>query len=195
MKKNKSTAHFKALLIVTVLFSLIYFISKVLFLDDKSIDQNSITKINLMETKGLPQITGELISGEKFNSSKLTNKIVIVNFWASWCSPCIEEFPSLIKLTQEFPNDIYLVAISEDTSTDDINAFLKSFPNLKSDSVSVIFDKNNQLMKEFGINKLPESLIANKEYKLVKKIVGSINWYTPDSKEYIKSLLAPAVNK
>lgn len=186
----KIKAHVIPFLVIVILLFTFFIIGKSYFFSNQSDQsQTAILSVDQMEKEGIPEISGTLFSNTPFNNSVLENKVIIVNFWASWCSPCIEEFPSLVKLINEFPDDIHLVAISEDTSVDDIVAFLKSFPNLTAKNISILIDNDHALMKKFSVTKLPESFITDKEHKLVKKIVGSINWYTPDSIEYIKSVI------
>ncbi|MNT58249.1 hypothetical protein D3C72_1956730 [compost metagenome] len=53
-----------------------------------------------------------------------------------------------------------------------------------------MWDQDRSLMKKFGINRLPESMILSKDQKLIKRIIGSIEWYNEDSKTYVKNVLA-----
>lgn len=150
----------------------------------------SIVSTKDMETNGVPNIEALDIFGNKIVSKDFRGKIVIVNFWASWCAPCIQEVPSMIKIVNEFKGDIQLIAISGDSQREDIDAFLKSFPEFKSKNIHIIWDQDSRIMKQFDVTRLPESFIAGKDQKLVKKISGSIEWYNDDSKAYMKDLLS-----
>lgn len=145
--------------------------------------------LETMEKEGVPNVTAKDINGTSFDLKSLHGKIVILNFWASWCAPCVEEVPSLIKLIKEFKGDVHLIAISGDSNLEDINVFLKSFPELKDTNIKIVWDEDRSLMKQFSIARLPESLILDKEQKLAKKLVGSIDWYTSDSISYVTNLL------
>lgn len=124
---------------------------------------------------------------KKFNFESFKGKTIIFNFWASWCAPCIEEVPSLIKLIKEDKN-IVIFAVSGDQSEEDIRAFLKSFPEFNKQPIYLIWNGAKPLMDSFGVDKLPESFIFDKNGKMVKKISGTINWHTPDSIEYFKMI-------
>lgn len=150
---------------------------------------NEITRIDRMEKEGSPNFTAKTIDGIEISLEKMKGKVVIVNMWASWCGPCIEEVPSLISLVEAMKGDVELIAISEDSSLEDIQIFLKSFPKIKHQNIHIVWDDNKELMKLYGTERLPESFVLNSELKLAKKIVGTINWHTPDSVEYLKSLL------
>ncbi|MGZ3791045.1 MAG: TlpA family protein disulfide reductase [Bdellovibrio sp.] len=142
-----------------------------------------------MEKDGIPNIKAKDIQGNIFELKQFQGKIVILNFWASWCSPCVEEVPSLIKLIKEFKGNVQLIAISGDSNIEDIQVFLKSFPELKNENIKIVWDQDRSLMKQFGISRLPESLVINKQQKLAKKLVGSIDWFTKDSLDYINSII------
>jgi len=149
----------------------------------------TMSTVESMTANGVPNFSAQTLAGEKFELSQLKGRVVILNFWASWCGPCVEEVPSLIKLVKEFNGDVQLIAISGDSSLDDINIFLKSFPELKNVDIRVVFDQDRSLMKMFDVARLPESMVLAKDQRLAKKLVGSIDWYTNDSIEYMKGLL------
>ncbi|MBL7545925.1 MAG: TlpA family protein disulfide reductase [Bdellovibrionaceae bacterium] len=135
----------------------------------------------------MPDSDMTLLDGKKINIKFFTGKVVIFNFWASWCSPCIEEVPSLVSLVKADPN-IVVVAVSGDQNKDDIYAFLKSFPDFNKAPIYVVQAEADALTKQFNVEKLPESYIFNTKGEMVKKITGTINWHTSDSLEYFKSL-------
>jgi thiol-disulfide isomerase/thioredoxin len=147
-------------------------------------------KANIQINEGLPDFSSKTITDQEIKLSQYKGKIVVLNFWASWCGPCVEEMPSLIKLMQTFPNDVELVAVSGDSNLADIESFIKSFPELKtSPNIHVIFDQDKKLAQLYQIYRLPESFILSKEQKLVKKISGTIDWHTQDALDYMKLLI------
>ncbi len=97
--------------------------------------------------------------------------------------------PSLIKLVKEFKGQVELIAISGDSSREDIDVFMKSFPELKEANIRIVYDEDRSLMKKFDIARLPESLVVDPHQKLAKKLTGSIDWYNKDSVAYINTLL------
>lgn len=149
---------------------------------------NSLSSIEKMESEGLPDFKFETLNGEKYSLNSFKGKIVLVNFWASWCGPCVEEFPSMIRLVEAMKGRLVLLAISNDSSAEDAEVFLRQLKNWKQENIKVIWDKDRQLSAKFDVSRLPESFLANAELKLVKKIVGSINWHTDDSIAYMHRL-------
>lgn len=152
--------------------------------------ESRLALMDRMEQVGLPEIAGASLSGDPVSLQALTGKVVIVNFWASWCAPCLEEFPSMIKLVKEFKGDVVLLAVSQDSNREDIDAFLRSFPDGQDPSIHVVWDESRDIGKAYEVDRLPESFLAGVDGKLVTKIVGTINWYSDESVAYVRELLS-----
>ncbi|MBL7557201.1 MAG: TlpA family protein disulfide reductase [Bdellovibrionaceae bacterium] len=145
-----------------------------------------VSVVKVSESKvDLPQGSFKTLDGKKLNLQQFAGKIIIFNFWASWCAPCIEEVPSLVSLVKADPN-IVIIAVSGDQNKDDIHAFLKSFPGFNKPPIYVVQENMKALMDHFKVDKLPESFIFSPKGEMVKKISGTINWHTPESIEYFK---------
>lgn len=181
IKKN----HIKALQIVLPLLFL--GILSLYFLTQNNLDPNVTKKFEIGST--FPVLEGKDLAGLDFISTDFKNQIVIVNFWASWCAPCIEEIPSLIKLVNDFKGQVQLIAISADDSLEEIETFKKSFPGLNHKNITLVWDKDRNYMKKFNIFKLPESFVLTKNGLIVKKVSGTINWFNENSISYFKDLL------
>jgi peroxiredoxin len=147
-----------------------------------------IGKIDEMETTGIPDFELLDFDGKKVKLSDFKGRALIVSFWASWCAPCLEEFPSMIDLVEKMKGKVQLVAISQDSSREDIDAFLKSFPKSKHKDIHILWDESHAVGQQYGAERLPESFVVNKDLKLVRKIVGSINWATPEAVEFMENL-------
>src|SRR4051812_6071997 len=76
--------------------------------------ENQTSKIEEMTQVGLQDFQAPTINNTTFKLSQATQKVVILNFWASWCGPCVEEFPSLLKVVNESNGQVGLVALSLD---------------------------------------------------------------------------------
>lgn len=153
------------------------------------LSERKILNLDQLETEGLPLFSGKDIFGNSVSLGDFRGKIVIVNFWASWCGPCLEEMPSMISLLEKKGDKIEMFAISGDSSLEDIQAFLKSFPGAKRSNIHIIWDENKEISRLYDVDRLPESFVGGADLKLAKKIVGSINWYTEDSLAFMDALL------
>ncbi|WP_413560219.1 TlpA family protein disulfide reductase [Bdellovibrio sp. HCB209] len=181
--------HLKALALVIVIGGFAVWAFNHYFMSHVEKAPATMSSVEKMETDGVPNFSAKALDGASFDLEQMKGKVIILNFWASWCGPCVEEVPSLIKLVKEYKGEIQLIAVSGDSNENDIHVFLKSFPELKGENIKIVYDQDRSLMKMFDVSRLPESLILNREHKLVKKLVGSIDWHTKDSLEYMNSLM------
>lgn len=143
-----------------------------------------------LENKGLYQgeeLKLENLEGEVLSLNSFKGKVVILSFWATWCEPCVEEFPSFIKLLDTYPEKVVLIAISHDYEKKDVKEFVSAFKGYRKNLV-LTMDEGKKLSKVFGVDRLPEGFVFNGEGKLVKKIIGIQDWATPNAIEFFKKL-------
>ena len=105
----------------------------------------------------------------------------IINFWASWCAPCIKEMKSLNSLQKKMPS-IRVITISQDKNLDLAKNFFKKN---KHKALEKYFDKDKKILSKFSLRGLPTTFIINKDYKVFAKVEGIIQW---DSKSFINWL-------
>ena len=149
---------------------------------------DSIQILKRLETEGIPKFEANKLDGGILKSSDVTGKVLIVNFWASWCNPCVTEYPSLLKLVQSFKGEVVLLAISMDDEKKDVDNFLKAF-GYDRVSVQILRDTDKKISELFGVQKLPESFLFGRDGKLIRKIVGVEDWYNPNSISYFNMLV------
>ena len=115
------------------------------------------------------------------NDILIDSNYYLINIWASWCLPCREEHQYLVQLKKNLP--IKIIGINYKDKKDNALKFLDEFEN---PYFTILNDKNGTASIEIGAYGVPESLILNKEKKIVKKIIGPI-----DKKKFneIKKLL------
>jgi len=143
-------------------------------------------KSYLKEGMPIPHFEIRNLHNNTFTEKDFLGKVVLINFWASWCPPCIEEFPSLIKLNEYFQNkDFVLLLINVGEDPDSIKKFL----NENHFSINVYIDFNERISKDFGTFKYPESYIIDKMGILRKKVIGAINWQEQSVVDFINSLI------
>lgn len=188
----------KRVLIALVFTGGLFFI---LFLGWKELSQrystsnapDSFEVLNFLETHPFSELKGVDVmdlADKSVNIGDLgKGKIVILNFWASWCEPCAEEFPSMLKLLNEFRSDIVILAVSNDSSKGDIETFSKAFTLYGVDGMHLLWDKDLKAAKAFQVGKLPESYIFGRDGKLLRKIVGTRDWANEDARTYFKMLI------
>lgn len=144
--------------------------------------------MNAMEEGGVPDVKLQGYDGKIYDIKDFKDKVVIVNFWASWCAPCVEEFPSMLKLASQFPKDLVILAISGDQDLAAVQAFLKAFPNLP-ENFKIFLDPDLKVAKQFGTQVLPESYILERGLKVYRKVVGTEKWDGPNAVQFFKDII------
>jgi cytochrome c biogenesis protein CcmG/thiol:disulfide interchange protein DsbE len=124
-------------------------------------------------------------SGQQFSLSDFRGKVVLVNLWATWCSPCREEIPSLESLLRQMsPNNLKLLALSVDDSWVPVNEFMRE----SGVALPVYADFDRQISTRYGTFKFPETYVVDKKGKVVLKIIGATDWVAPDMVAYLRKL-------
>lgn len=141
------------------------------------------------EKEGVPKILTKDVLGRDFDLHTRKEPLVIVNFWASWCAPCVEEFPSMLKLVKEMKGRVLVVAVSMDDEEKDLRAFLKIF-KVPQPGFEVIWDKDKSIGKAYDVGKLPETFIVDADRMLRRKVLGIEDWASPNAKSYFESLIS-----
>ena len=139
--------------------------------------------------KGLPAPNFSLpcLGGQMVSLTDYRGKVVLLNIWATWCPPCVEEMPSMEKLYQELKGEGFeILAISIDESgAQDVRPFMKkhqlSFPAL--------IDSKGTIKGIYQITGVPESFIIDKEGILVEKVIGPRNWAIPEAIRFFRDLI------
>ena len=154
------------------LLVLIYLISTVIsFAEELDIKNLVIHK----ENKKLSNITFTNINNELINLKDFSSKLIVLNFWATWCAPCREEMPSLDKLQEleEFQN---LKVIPVNIGQEKVEKSLNFFSELSIKNLDLYFDNSVELAKTFSLRGLPTTVLINKDGEEFARIVGSIDF-------------------
>lgn len=145
------------------------------FLTEGMRPSESTMTLNELETKGVPDFEVKDMAGETLRFSQFKGKVLLVNIWATWCAPCVKEFPSMKGLVEHFKGDLVVLAISHDKSREDVESFIRAFGGLPKDFI-VAMDPEKSVAKIFGTEVLPETYIFTKEQKIYRKIAGETLW-------------------
>lgn len=130
-----------------------------------------ISKIKLTDLKG------ETLSKEQFD-----NKIVILNLWATWCTPCIREMPDLVKMQNELPEDFVLL-LASDESLEKIQQFTERRP------FDLTFAQIQTSIESLGVYSLPTTFIIGRDGQLLETLVGARKWDSTEQIEQLKTYL------
>ena len=134
-----------------------------------------------------PDFQLEDTDGKQVSLSALRGKVVMVNFWATWCPPCIEEMPSMERLNEVMAGDnfVMLAINTEEDGRRVVPEFLKKTPY----SFPILYDDKGVVQNQYGVFKFPESFIIRKDGTIAEKIIGPLDWSSPDTIAYFQSLI------
>jgi peroxiredoxin len=134
-----------------------------------------------------PDFTLSGLDGRSVSLSDYRGKVVVVNVWATWCPPCVDEMPSLEKLYQEFKNESFeILAVSIDS---DGIAAVPPFMKKHGLTFPVLLDSKAAIRSSYRTTGVPETFIIDKKGFLVKKVIGPLNWAAPEVLDYIRKLI------
>jgi thiol-disulfide isomerase/thioredoxin len=128
-----------------------------------------------------------LANGSNLKLSDLKGKVVLLNFWATWCPPCREEIPSMMKLNTFMTGKPFqMVAISVDEGG---KPAIESYFKESGFSLPTYLDESGASAKSYGVTGIPESFIIDKQGVIVKKVIGGVAWDSPETVSFIESLM------
>lgn len=116
-------------------------------------------------------------NGASIGSGGFGGDLLLINFWATWCAPCIQEMPSLQQFHQAYANrGVVVLGVNVDRNEQTYRQFLQrsgiSFPNT--------FDPKAELSSRFGTYKFPETYLINREGRVLEKFIGPETWTSPE---------------
>ena len=139
------------------------------------------------EPKKLEQLELFDMDGKKYVFSSKTNKTLIINFWATWCPPCIKEIPELIELKKKLNNKVEILFVSVDqNATKIVPKFLKK--NNLSD-IKVFNDQTLDISKGLDVTVMPTSIVIDKNFEEISRVIGYIDWLNEESISFVKENL------
>jgi peroxiredoxin len=116
-------------------------------------------------------------SDHSVSLNQYRGQVVLVNFWATWCPPCVEELPSLMTLQERMKDrGIVVVGVSIDVDGDAYHRFLK----LHNINFVTVRDPEQKVASMYGTSGWPETYIIDRQGVLRRKFVGPVDWNAPD---------------
>jgi peroxiredoxin len=139
-----------------------------------------------VEGKAAIDFTLKDLQGKDVRLADLAGKVVLLNFWATWCPPCREEIPSMVKLNGAMAGKQFqMLCVSiDDGGKSDVDAFFAR----QQLTLPVLLDPSSTVAKQYGLTGVPESFVIDKKGKIVKKVVGGLDWSSPDVIAFLTDL-------
>ncbi|MEO8128382.1 MAG: TlpA disulfide reductase family protein [Bryobacteraceae bacterium] len=124
--------------------------------------------------------------GKTVSVSDFGGKVLVLNFWATWCPPCIEEMPSLNQFAATMKDQgVVVLAVSIDKNEKAYKTFLQR----ARPAFETAFDPDANISSEYGTFKWPETYVIDKTGKVTQKLISNQNWMDPQIVSGIKALL------
>lgn len=115
--------------------------------------------------------------------AKLRGRVVVLNFWASWCAPCIDELPSLSAMQRRLP-EVVVVAVSNDED----DAAYRQFLTANHVEFLAVRDASARVPRMYGTVKIPETYVIDRQGVLRRKFVSAQDWTSPEILDYLGKL-------
>ena len=134
-----------------------------------------------------PAFMLENMNGGNSRLSDYKGKLILVNFWATWCMPCRQEMPSMEALWKTYRDKgLVVVGIALD---DDAKSRVASFTKIFKLSFPIMLDPDGKASADYQVSGVPASYLIDRNGKLIARIVGSDDWISAEAIKLIESLL------
>ena len=131
-----------------------------------------------------PEFTITADNGRTVSVPNFGGKLLVLNFWASWCPPCVQETPSLSQFAQQFAGKgVVVLAVSVDKDEKAYRAFLQRF------RPSFLTARDFKIHEDYGTFMYPETYFIDRQGKVIRKIAEAADWSDPQLVQFVNSVL------
>lgn len=151
-------------------------------------DTRSVTmQVAPVEGAMAPDLSVPDLSGKEVRLSDLRGKVVLLNFWASWCPPCREEMPSMVKLNNSMAGKPFqMLAVSVDEGGKDA---VEAYSAKSGVKLPFYLDTGGKGSRLYGTTGFPETFIIAQNGVILKKIIGGLDWSHPEVARFIEDAM------
>jgi len=155
--------------------------------DSLNIIAQKVTNIFGIEASSVaPDISLRDMDGNKVQLSDFKGKVIILDFFATWCPPCREEMPSMDAMYKKFKGtDLVMLPVSIDENAETIREFMKK----NNYAMPAYHDANRDAGSVYGITGVPETFLIDRKNIIAEKFIGPIDWAKPDVLQAIQNLM------
>ena len=148
-----------------------------------------LPKLVESEAAPVPEVEFTDLEGGTHRLSDWKGKVVLLNFWATWCAPCREEMPYLDALQSEMGGeDFEVVAVATGRNAPD--RIDKFYAETGLQNLPVLLDPRQQLARDMGVVGLPVTVLIDREGREVARLLGEADWSSEPAKTVIRQLVA-----
>jgi peroxiredoxin len=133
-----------------------------------------------------PALRLPTLRGAPVDLAELRGRVVLVNFWATWCPPCVEEIPSLQRLYRMLqPRGLEILAVDVGETVETMEAFLADKPV----EFPVLMDVDGEALRRWGVHAFPTTLVLDREHRIRYAVFGAFDWSSEEVIEALQPLL------
>lgn len=179
-ERKPKRAIFTLILIFVILFGYIFF---------NSIFKSGGCGGGIARGNPAPQFTLPDLEGQQVSLNQFKGKVLVINFWASWCAPCRKELPSLQSMYKKFKNRENFAFLAVSCDEDGKKPIEDLFQRYMLD-LPVALDPNRKVAFLYGVSKFPETYFIDKQGKVRHKFIGPWNWTDRKFIDILEKMLA-----
>lgn len=144
--------------------------------------------LTLQAPRPAPALKLKDIEGKSHDLAKLRGKVVLINFWATWCPPCRREMPSMERLAQRFRGQPFVVlAVDVGENPDTIEAFTSQLDT--APTFPILLDTRSQVMRAWQVAGLPTTFLVDKAGRIVASAIGGREFDHPEIAKTVAALV------
>lgn len=172
---------------IVLIFLIVAGISIIILLQTKDASFNLSGKPPLGKGVAAPNFTLPGLDGKMVSLADYRGKVILLNIWATWCPPCVEEMPSMEKLHQRLKGESFeILAVSIDASGAEA---VRPFMEKHKLSFTSLTDSKGVMQKLYQATGVPESYIIDKDGMIAEKVIGPRDWAAPNVIRYFQNLI------
>lgn len=144
-------------------------------------------KITILSgSKKMGPIKLKTYNGKDFSSELVTGKVVLLNFFATWCPPCVAELPEFMNYEKKFGGSKFaLIAVNAKETKRKVHKFMKR----NKFSFNAFLDEKGEVLSQYSISNLPSTLIVDKKGVIRFRIEGGREWSSPEFIKFFQALM------
>jgi len=154
----------------------------------QSLAQAQFDKTPWPRTQATPAIEMVDLDGHRWTSADLKGRVVVLNFWATWCGPCREEMPSLQALHALDPKEVVVIAVNVKESDSTVQRFVTA----QALTLPVVRDPQGELTRRWGVRIYPTTFLIDPAGQARWRVVGEVDWAETKALDWLRSLARPA---
>jgi thiol-disulfide isomerase/thioredoxin len=156
-------------------------------------DTQTVT-IDTRQWAAAPEFSFTDTNGVSHKLADFKGKIVLLDFWATWCPTCVSEFPAIVKFVAGYKGDVVLIALSSDSGVDPVRNFIArqsaaTQAALRQPYVFIAIDDKRAITRNVFLTEMyPETIFIAPDQHMVKKSVGATHWDEPEMTAFFEAL-------